>query len=157
MHWQDWFKLFKRTSEDSEVRRVLQNEGFPPIPPVPRDEIDVRIVSGGLMLVFLDVSLYPKLAGGLGAGCGILGAMTFIVSKPKRETWVGELPFGLKPQDSQADLRARFGSPVDENDTFDWDMWKLEGYDVTVTFQPDRLSVRTVTVEALDRGGDPLT
>jgi hypothetical protein len=155
MTWNDWFKLFRRTSDDAHLRQVLIAEGFPPVPPVPRDESDVRIEKGGLMLEFLDVALYPSLGRGLGAGHGILSAMTFVVSEPGRESWTGELPFGLEPQASQAGLRARFGDPVDENDTFDWDMWKLDGLDVTVTFKPDRSSISLITVEALDRGGEP--
>jgi hypothetical protein len=155
MTWQDWFTFFKRTTQDPLLLKALADAGFPPIPPIPRDESDVRIEKGGLMLEFLDVALCPDLSRGLGDGHGVLRAMTFVVNERGRETWPGDLPFGMTPGQSQRDLHARLGPPHETNDTLDWDRWKMEGLDVTVKYRPDRASLRRITVEAFERTGLP--
>jgi hypothetical protein len=154
MTWEDWFGYFKRTTADPELRDALRKAGYPEVPPVPREESDSRVEEGGLLLVFLDVALYPSLASGLGAGYGVLGEMTFVVDEKGRAPWRGDLPFGLTPQSTQEDVRARLGQPEETNDTFNWDLWQVDGYTLIVEFTEDRSRLSLVTVEALPRSGE---
>lgn len=160
MSWQDWFEHFGRTTADPRLLRALEAAGFPPVPPVPRDENDTRVEKGGVMLEFLDVNLcagrLAGQAGGPGEGHGVLRALTFVANERQRETWPGALPFDLSAEQSQQALRTRLGPPAEVNDTLDWDRWRIDGRDVTVKYRPDRASLRRVTVEAFARTGAPL-
>jgi hypothetical protein len=150
---EDWFGLFARTTGDAELLRILEAQGFPSeVPPIPSGSNDVRIEKGGLMLVFLDLVLFPDLAGGLGRG-GALASMTFVVAERGRELWTGPLPFGLSASDAQADLRARFGEPTEASEGLQWDRWEIDGYPVTIKYTKDLAALRRVTVDALARTG----
>ena len=115
---EDWFKLFERTTGDAELLRILASQGYPEIPAIPRDRNEVSVEKDGLMLEFLDISLFPDLADGLGDGHGTLASMTFVVSERGRDPWTEALPFGLTSSNSQIDLRARFGDPIEANERF---------------------------------------
>lgn len=150
---EEWFALFERTTGDRDLLQVLAAQGYGEVPPIPADSNDVRVEKAGLMLEFLDISLFPDLADGLGDGHGVLASMTFVVAERLRDPWTGPLPFELKPSDSQADLRARFGPPLEVNDTFNWDRWEIDGYAVTIEYTKDLAALKLVTVRALARTG----
>jgi len=146
MDYKEWLNLFGRDSEDKKVKDALAKVGVKKIPPIKKDDTDTRVMLGDSMLIFSSPELFPSHEAG-GDGSSILNALVLPLKGKKWGEYKRELPFQLDRADSQKKLRARLGEPIEHNEDFYWDQWKVDNLLLRVTYTEDLGSLTVVAVE----------
>ncbi|MDX8450956.1 hypothetical protein, partial [Mesorhizobium captivum] len=143
-NYQDWIGLFGHTAEDPAVKALLRSAGVTKRLVMPRDELDLLIDIPGMTVNFQDAELFEDLPP-VGSGNCVLTGVVLRLEKDKAATYLGPLPYDVKRDASQADLRARFGKPTESEDDIGWDRW-IVGDNLTLTAQytGDRASIEAL-------------
>lgn len=147
MDYKQWVDLFGYTTDDKNLQEAIAKAGIKTIPQIERDETDVRedIVGEGITLVFIDATLLDKQA--LVEGPAVLAEVIMILQHPiMKDVYKGPLPFNLQHGNSQASLRKCFGKPIEYNEDFRWDRWKIDDLILTVNYSKDLGSLNRLCV-----------
>jgi hypothetical protein len=146
MDYKEWISLVGRDSEDNKVKAALAKVGLKKVPPLKKDEVRTNVQLQDLMLTFSAVDLFPSHDAG-GDGSSVLSGVILPLKGYKWGEYKGELPFQLNRADSQKTLRGRFGAPVENDEDFYWDEWKIDRFLVRVTYTEDLGSLAAVSVK----------
>jgi hypothetical protein len=149
MDYRQWIDLFGKTTDDPKVQDSLKGAGVNLPLKLEEDDTDVRIdlKNTGITLVFTDEAFFHRrddLA--IGEGTLILTQVILMLQHSRASLYKGPLPFGLERDDSQEDLRGRFGAPARENPRFLWDEWRLDDLILSATYVKDLKSLSRVGI-----------
>lgn len=147
-----WMDLFGRPADDSEVQHALAQVGITEKIKLGREGVSANFQSKdtGMMFTFSDVySLYKQPP--FKSNTPVLSGIILFIQNKKETTYKGPLPYDLKVNDSQTVLRSRFGEPVDSDEDFCWDEWKLDKdkLKLRVSYTEDYKSIATISIKLL--------
>ncbi|RNJ46984.1 hypothetical protein B5V01_33710 [Mesorhizobium erdmanii] len=142
-NYKDWIGLFGHTAEEPAVKALLRSAGVTKRLVMPRDELDLLIDIPGMTVNFQDAELFEDLPP-VGSGNCVL---TGVVLRLEKDTtaYEGPLPYDVKRDSSQADLRARFGKPSESESDIGWDRWIVaDKLTLTAQYTGDRASIEAL-------------
>ncbi|MDX8514039.1 hypothetical protein [Mesorhizobium captivum] len=143
-NYQDWIGLFGHTAEDPAVKALLRSAGITKRLVMPRDELDLLIDIPGMTVNFQDAELFEDLPP-VGSGNCVLTGVVLRLEKDKTAAYTGPLPYDIKRDSSQADLRARFGEPSESEGDIGWDRWVVaDNLMLTAQYTGDRASLEAL-------------
>ena len=147
MDYKQWSELLGRTTDDKILQDAIVKAGIEKIPEIEKDETDTRedIDGEGITLVFADETLLNPKTGVMGTP--VLSEIIMILKHSTENIYKGSLPFDLHRDNSQKQLRHRFGEPVESNADFQWDRWEVHNLLLTVEYSEDWESLQLVAVE----------
>lgn len=119
-----WIEHLGRSSEDKQLVAALTQVGVKKVPVIKKGEVDTRVQLADVMLIFSSGDLYPDLVDG-GDGVSVLSGVLLPLRNRKWGEYKGPLPMGLDRADSRAKLKGRYGEPINEDEDFRWDEWKV--------------------------------
>lgn len=147
MGCKQWVDLFGRSTDDAELREALASAGIAKVPRIERDETDAAedITGQGTTLVFTDETLLKRES--TVEGSAVFSEVRLILQHPKgKDLYNGPLPFDLQLESSKDALRNRLGTPIEHNDKYRWDRWRMGELVLTVVYAKDLLSLNRVVV-----------
>ncbi|MEI9411968.1 MULTISPECIES: hypothetical protein [unclassified Mesorhizobium] len=143
-NYQDWVGLFGHTAEDPAVKALLRSAGVTKRLVMPRDELDLLVDIAGMTVNFQDAELFEDLPP-VGSGNCVLTGVVLRLEKNKVAPYGGPLPYGIKTDSSQADLRAQFGKPSESDSDIGWDRWIItDNLTLTAQYTGDRFSIEAL-------------
>jgi hypothetical protein len=98
------------------------------------------------MLVFGLTELFPSHDTGGGDGSTLLSGIVLPLKGHKWGQYDGELPFQLDRANSRDQLQARFGKPIESDEDFYWEKWKVDNRILHVTFTDDYQTLTAVSI-----------
>ncbi|RWN59458.1 hypothetical protein [Mesorhizobium sp.] len=111
---------------------------------MPRDELDLLVDIQGMTVNFQDAELFEDLPP-VGSGNCVLTGVVLRLEKNKASTYVGPLPYDIRRDSSQSDLRARFGKPSESEGDIGWDRWIVaDNLTLTAQYTGDRSSIEAL-------------
>jgi hypothetical protein len=140
MDYKDWLELLGKDTADPKIKDALAKVGVKRVPRIGKDDLETEVEVDDARLVFSPVDLYPSRSKG-GDGVYVFSGLVLLMDDYK-----GELPLEIKPTDSQKDLRSRFGKPVELDERFRWDEWKVDDRLVRADYAEDYKSLDALTV-----------
>jgi hypothetical protein len=146
MEYKEWLNLFGRDSEDNKLKDALAKVGVKKVPTIKKDETETRVELADSMLIFASGAFYPSRDIG-GDGSSLLSGLILPLKGYDWGEYKGELPFQLDRADSRKTLRARLGEPLEQNDRFRWDQWKVDNLMLRVTYAKDFESLTAVSIK----------
>lgn len=147
MDYTVWAKLMGKAADDPQVMEALRAAGVTKRMRIGKHETDVRadIDPFGMTIVMTDEAFVHGTEG------KVLGAkpplLTLVTMFPKAlvDPYRGRLPCDLQLSSSRDQLRARFGTCLKSNDSFNWDMWQKDGRILIAFYSEDLQSVDSVS------------
>lgn len=147
MNYETWSRLFGRTPNDPDVAAAVTAAGITKTLSIGSDELSVAadIPGQGLTILFTDESiLRPE--GGL-AGLPILSSVMMLLRHPSApHLYKGPLPFGLSANTTQGAMRQRFGTPIEVGEGRPWEIFSIEGFELSPTYSRDLQSITRLTL-----------
>lgn len=140
-----WIAHLGESSENQKLRAALADVGVASVPTIAKNETTSKVHLKDAQLIFSAAELFPQLAEG-GDGTSVLTGVLLPVNR-KWGVYDGALPFELQRNDSREKLRSRFGAPVQSNDSFHWDEWRVEGRVLRVEFSAAHDQVELVSIK----------
>jgi hypothetical protein len=143
-NYKDWLDLFGHTAEDPAVKALLRSAGVTKRLVMPRDELDLLVDIPGMTVNFQDAELFEDLPP-VGSGNCVLTGVVLRLEKDKPSNYMGPLPYDIKRDSSQSDLRARFGKPSESESDIGWDRWIVaDNLTLTAQYTGDRSSIEAL-------------
>jgi hypothetical protein len=150
MDYRVWQELFGRTADDPAVKQRLLAAGVTKRLVMPRGELDLLVSIAGMTLNFQDAQLF-RTRPPVGEGNCLLTGVTLHLRNYSKGVYDGPLPAGIAPDASQADLRGKFGEPVESDADIGWDQWPAEqGLMLTVQYTDSRQGVDSMLLSLPD-------
>ena len=143
-NYQDWVGLFGHTAEEPAVKAQLRAAGVTKRLVMPRDELDLLIDIAGMTINFQDAELFEDLPP-VGSGNCVLTGVVLRLEKGSKAAYEGSLPYDIKRDSSQADLRKQFGKPSESENDIGWDRWNVaDNLTLTAQYTGDRASIEAL-------------
>jgi hypothetical protein len=140
MGCKEWIKLLGKDTVDPKIKDALAKAGLKKVPRIAKDDLETEVELDDSRLVFSPVDLYPSRSEG-GDGVYVFSSLVLLL-----DDYEGELPLKIKRTDSQKDLRSRFGKPVEHDEAFHWDEWKVDDLLVRADYTEDYKSLDALTL-----------
>lgn len=142
MHSNDFVSCLGKPEDAPEVQSLLTALGVTKKLKMPKDDIEARVdlPKQGLALIFEPEG--PK------SSRLVLNGLQFYSDAEKGyKSFQGELPGKLLFSDSQAEVHAKLGKPVESKKAFRLDRWKPKGLLLTVEYAKEDHRIAVVAVE----------
>ncbi len=149
MDYKQWVNLFGQPADDAAVRDALAKAGISGRIKIGKEELSTRedIAGEGTTIVFTSETILRPDDPGAVVGRPIVSAVMMILDQPnKKNLYQGPLPYQLKKDDSQAALRARFGTPAQSNEKYRTDAWDIDGMTLAASYSKDLQSLTQVSL-----------
>ncbi|UVK44052.1 hypothetical protein BPNPMPFG_005926 [Mesorhizobium sp. AR07] len=144
LNYKDWLDLFGHTAENAAVKSLLRSAGVTKKLVMPRDELDLLVDIPGMTVNFQDAELFED-PPPVGSGNCVLTGVVLRLEKDKTSTYTGPLPYDIKRDSSQSDMRARFGKPNESESAIGWDRWIIaDNLLLTAQYTSDRSSIEAL-------------
>ena len=140
-----WITRLGQSSENPRLRAALAEVGATSVPTIKKNEISSKVHLKEAQLIFSSAELFPQYADA-GDGSSVLSGVLLPIER-KWGAYDGDLPYDLARYDSREKLRARFGDPVESDDDFYWDEWKVDDRRLRVEWDESFGRVEMVGVE----------
>lgn len=141
----DWARHFGRSTLDPALIAEFHAAGITQIPVIGRDHVEACEDIGALTVTVTD-PVYFGNEGKFGQGVGIFSGITIHLKDHGDEGYAGQIPFGIKRDDTRKTLRKTHGKPNDSDDEDAWDEWIIDGLVVTALYSDDFEDLLTLTV-----------
>lgn len=146
MDYRIWVELLGHTAEEPVLKQRLKDHGVTKKLVMPRDETDLSVQVRSICLDFQDESLFEDLPP-VGEGNCVLTGVIMFFDYPRVEAYDGPVPYGIAKTDSQAELRKKFGEPIEVSPYDEWDSWAVENnLRLTAVYKDDKNSLESLTI-----------
>ena len=147
MDLEDWTKIFEKSQDDEVVKAALAKVGVKKIPKLDKDDTDVRFdVKGhGVTIIMTDEAFLMDLPNqDLGEGPLIMsGVLANLYKNYSRDLYKGPLPYDVRADMTQADVRKLLGTPSTERPKARVDVWQRDGLKIVGGYSRDFKSMQT--------------
>lgn len=141
----DWARHFGRSTLDPALVAEFRAAGIATAPVIQRDHIEAKKDVGALTVTVTD-PVYFGNEGAFGQGVGIFSGIAIHLKDYAGEGYAGQIPFGIKRDDTRKTLRKTLGKPNDSDDEDAWDEWIIDDLVVTALYSDDFEDLLTLTV-----------
>lgn len=142
MDYQYWSQHFNKAANDLGLAAAISQAGITKPLTIESDGLSVAadVPGQGLTIVFTDESILRPEMGTVGKA--ILSSVVMLLRHPSTpDLYRGRLPYGLTPETSQSAMRHRFGAPIESGDGRPWDIFQVDGLEVSPTYARDLKSI----------------